>query len=201
MGGLGISSVPNLTITSPLVNRSCSSHWNYRRCQSPHKGCCLATASKLIIRENPGSHPSRLTQSPQQATPPFRCSLYSQFITYMIPSLLFPNFGSQLGSTTLNFFVPNPWVCHCLLVHANCCRLWPYSVSPSTSPSTEVHIPSVGWKHRGYGRPRDSNPGPPRWKLSALPLWAIQTTISERISIEIVPEKLRIFLGISVIIF
>ena len=104
MGGLGISSVPHLTIASPLVNRSCSSRWNYRRCQSPHKGCRLAPASKLIIREDPGSHPSRLTQSLQQATPPFRCSLYFQFNTYMIPSLLLSNLAPQLGSTTLHFF-------------------------------------------------------------------------------------------------
>ena len=80
MGGLGIVPVPHLTIISPLVNRLCSSRWNYRRCQSPHKGCCLAPASKLIIREKPGSHPTRLTQSLQQATPPFRCSLYSQVL-------------------------------------------------------------------------------------------------------------------------
>ena len=51
MGGLGIVPVPHLTITSPLVNRLCSSRWNCRRCQPPHKGCRLAPASKLIIRE------------------------------------------------------------------------------------------------------------------------------------------------------
>ena len=48
---------------------------------------------------------------------------------------------------------------------------------PMYQPSTRVHIPSVGWKHWGYGWPRDLNPGPLRWKLSALPLWAIQTTL------------------------
>ena len=47
---------------------------------------------------------------------------------------------------------------------------------PMYQPSTRVHIPSVGWKHWGYGWPRDSNPGPLRWKLSTLPLWAIRTT-------------------------
>ena len=57
MGGLGIVPVPHLTITSPLVNRLCSSRWNYRRCQSPHKGCRLALASKLIIREKPRLSP------------------------------------------------------------------------------------------------------------------------------------------------
>ena len=46
----------------------------------------------------------RLIQSLQQATPPFRYSLYSQFNTYMIPSLFFSNLGPQLGSTTLLFF-------------------------------------------------------------------------------------------------
>ena len=51
MGCLGISSVPHLTITTPLVNRLCSNRWNYRRCQSPHKGCRLAFTSKLIIRK------------------------------------------------------------------------------------------------------------------------------------------------------
>ena len=57
MGGLGIAPIPHLTITSPSVNRLCSSRWNYRRCQSPHKGCCLAPASKLIIREKPRLSP------------------------------------------------------------------------------------------------------------------------------------------------
>ena len=57
MGGLGIAPIPHLTITSPLVNRLCSSRWNYRRCQSPHKGCRLAPASKLIIREKPRLSP------------------------------------------------------------------------------------------------------------------------------------------------
>ena len=57
MGGLGIVPVPHLTITSPLVNRLCSSRWNYRRCQSPHKGCRLAPASKLIFREKPRLSP------------------------------------------------------------------------------------------------------------------------------------------------
>ena len=47
---------------------------------------------------------------------------------------------------------------------------------PIDQPSTRVHIPSAGWKHWAYGWPRDSNPGPLRRKLSALPLWAIQTT-------------------------
>ena len=68
MEGLGISSVPHLTITSPLVNRSCSSRWNYRRCQSPHRGCRLAPASKLIVRVIlPGFHTIRLN-SLDQAT-------------------------------------------------------------------------------------------------------------------------------------
>ena len=57
MRGLGISSVPHLTITSPLVNRLCSSRWNYRRCQSPHKGCRLASSE--ASSENLGSHPSK----------------------------------------------------------------------------------------------------------------------------------------------
>ena len=52
MGGLGFSSVPYLTVTSPLVSRLCSSHWNYRRCQSPHKGCRFAFTSQLIIRKS-----------------------------------------------------------------------------------------------------------------------------------------------------
>ena len=119
------------------------------------KGCRLAPASRLIIREKPGSHPSRLTQSLQKGTPPFRCSLYSQVLLTWQPSLLFSNLGPRLGSTTLHFFLPNPLACHCPLVHANRCRLWPNSVSPS-SPSTRVHIPGATRpKNRGYGWPRD----------------------------------------------
>ena len=106
MGGLGISSIPHLTITSPLVNRSCSSRCNYRRWQSPHKGCRLAPASKLIIRENPGSHPSRLTQSLQQATPPFRRSLYSQFITYIRGVKLILAQGPHGGKSILKWAGP-----------------------------------------------------------------------------------------------
>ena len=177
MGGLGISSVPHLTITSPLVNRLCSSRWNYWRCQSPHKGCRLALASKLIIREDPGSHPSWLIQSLQQATPPFRCSLYSQFNTYMIPSLLFSNLGPQLGSTTLHFFPTKPLS---VSLPAGACVMSIAGFNPIDQPSTRVHIPSVGWKHWGYGWPWDSNPGPLRQKLSTLPLWAIRTTAYKR---------------------
>ena len=44
--------VLHLTITSPLVDRLCSSRRNYRRCQSPHKGCRLALTSKLTIRKS-----------------------------------------------------------------------------------------------------------------------------------------------------
>ena len=52
---------------------------------------------------------------------------------------------------------------------------------PIDQPSTRVHIPSAGWKHWAYGWPRDSNPGPLRRKLSALPLWAIQTTQQKKL--------------------
>ena len=156
MGGLGISSVPHLTITSPLVNRSCSSHWNYRRCQSPHKGCRLAPASKLIIREKPGSHPSRLTQSLQKATPPFRCSLYSQvLLTWQpFPPLFQPwPTAGKYHSTLFSYQTPECVTARwCMRTAAG---LWPNSVSPS-SPSTRVHIPgATRLKNRGYGWPRD----------------------------------------------
>ena len=128
MGGLGISPVPHLTITSPLVNRLCASRWNYRRCQSHHKGCRLALASKLIFRDDPGSYPSRLIQSLQQATPPFRCSLYSQFNTYMIPSLLFfqpwPTAG-KYHSTLFSYQTPECVTACCCMRTVNC-RLLPY---------------------------------------------------------------------------
>ena len=158
MGGLGISSVPHLTITSPLVNRLCSSRWNYRRCQSPHKGCHLTLDSKLIIREDPGSHPSRLIQSLQQATPQFRCSLCSQFNTYMIPSLLSSNLGPQLGSTTLHFFPTKPPECvtACWCMRNVNCRLWPYWSAFNQSPHPQCRVKTLGiWLALGF-EPRTS---------------------------------------------
>ena len=158
MGGIGISSVPHLTITSPLVNRLCSSCWNYRRCQSPHKGCHLALDSKLIIKEDPGSHPSRPFQSMQQATPPFRSCLYSQFKTYMIPSLLFSNLGPQLGSTTLHFFSYQTPECvtACWCMRNVNCRLRPYWSAFNQSPHPQCRVKTLGiWLAPGFG-PRTS---------------------------------------------
>ena len=111
---------------------------------------------------NPGSHPSRLTQSLQQATPPFRCSLYSQVLLTWQPctqhdyNLTWPTAGKYHSKL---FSYQTPRVCHRLLVHANRCRLWPSRSAFNQS-----------WH-------RDLNPGPLRWKLSALLLWAIWTTL------------------------
>ena len=151
-----------------MVNRLCSSRWNYRRCQSPHKGCSLALASKLIIRERTqaltevGWFRACNKQHPHSGALCFP----SLILTWYLPSSFQPwptagKYHSKLFPTKpLSVSLPaGAWV-----------------MSNVGSDPIEVHIPSVGWKHWGYGWPGDSNPGPLRWKLSALPLLAIQTT-------------------------
>ena len=174
MGGLGIASVPHLTITSPLVNRLCSSCWNYKRCQSPHKGCCLALASKLIIREKTQA----LTQvgwfracNKQHPHSDALC-IPRSYLHDNLPSS-FPTLAHGWEVPFYTFSYPTP---ECALP-AGACVMSIAGSDPMYQPSTRVHIPSVGWKHWGYGWPRDSNPGPLRRKLSTLPLWAIQTTL------------------------
>ena len=136
MGGLGISSVPHLTIISPLVNRLCSSCWNYRRCQSPHKGCRLALASKLIIRVDPGSHPSRLTPRACNKQHPHSDALCipSLILTWYLPSS-FPTLAHSWEVPLYTFSYQTPeCVTACWCMRNVNCRLWPTQSAINQSP-------------------------------------------------------------------
>ena len=165
MGDLGISSVPHLTITSPRVNRLCSSRWNNRRCQSTDEVCCFTLINKLIIGE-PGlslckaDHKAcnkQVLHSDPPCTP--RSYLHDNqperpTTSWLVRNLTWPTAGRYHSKPF--FLYQTPWVCHCPQVHANC-RLKPSLINPY---------------------PGDSNPGPLK-KTDTLPLWAIQTTMQK----------------------
>ncbi len=158
MGGLGISSVPHLTITSPLINRLCSSRWNYRRCQSPNKGCRLALANKLIIRE-PRLSQVKLTTEPATSSTPIQMlfvfpGLYLHdnrperpITSWLARNLTWPTAGKYHSKP----FLPTKPLS--VSLPAGACKL------QVANQSSHLYQRWPG-KHWGYGWPRYSNPGP-----------------------------------------
>ena len=146
-------SIPHLTITSPLVNRLCSSRWNYRRCQSPHKGCRLALASKLIIREKTQA----LTQvgwfraCNKQHPHSDNLCIPRSYLHDKLPSS-FPTLdhGWEVPLYTFSYQTSECVTARWCMRNVNC-RLWPYWSAFNQSPYPQCRVKTLGiWLAPGF---------------------------------------------------